>query len=479
MIHSNRNQPTVLICVLLVAAGRLAPSLAQPATHPLVIDSGVQAGVGHAPTLVFADVIQAPGNLWTRVHFADYELGADGYVVLRSAADGAEQRLDARSLPEWSNSSAVFNGDTVEIEVYAAAADGEVFVAVDRVWEPRLTGGQELPDDPGTRSICGDSDNRVASNDARVGRLWFCGADRNCNNNVPGGCTGWLVYNGVALSAGHCDILVGDILEFNVGPTSANGIPSAGSPNDQYPITQVADEENGPGADWAVFTLGRNSNTNLRAHIAQGWFRMTDIAPNDGDTIRVTGYGLDNRPAGAGGTGTPCCDADGDGDCDNNCNSSSLTLQTATGPYDDFSGGGTIHEYVVDTMPANSGSPVIWEDADGLSIGIHTTGGCDDFLAGNDNEGTAFAYSVLEDVLNDVWLDVVYVDSALLGPPETGRVFEPLGNVAEAVAAVPAGGIVYIVPAGYSAVTGNVFTAGADGKAMTLLAFVGPVTIGN
>ena len=29
MIHSNRNQPTVLICVLLVAAGRLGPSLAR------------------------------------------------------------------------------------------------------------------------------------------------------------------------------------------------------------------------------------------------------------------------------------------------------------------------------------------------------------------------------------------------------------------------------------------------------------------
>lgn len=48
-----------------------------------------------------------------------------------------------------------------------------------------------------------------------------------------------------------------------------------------------------------------------------------------------------------------------------------------------------------------------------------------------------------------------------------------------AVAAGPDGGQVAIVKGSYPASAGNTFTAGGDGKAMTLIAPVGTVTIGN
>jgi V8-like Glu-specific endopeptidase len=438
---------------------------------PYPLQSGVHDGDSRATRVAFSAVVHLPDSPWMRIHIADAELGKASFVRLTSLLDGDTQTLAARHLADWSHSSGIFNGEAIELELHVAPHDRGVFVNIDSIWRPELDDTNGMPDDPGgpgPRSLCG-GDNRVASSDSRVARLGI---------GASGGCTGWLVYNGVALSAGHCGIAVGDILEFNVPASLANGQTVVAALIDQYPVTQVAAENDGVGADWAAMVVGANSISNLRPHIAQGWFRMTDVAPPDGTTIRVTGYGLDNTPGGAGGAGAPCCDADDDGDCDNNCNAASRTLQTATGPYDDFSGGGTIHEYEVDTTPANSGSPVIWNSS-GIAIGIHTTGGCDSALAGYDNEGTAFAYNALENVINDAWTNVVYVDSALTGVPETGTIFEPYGDVAESVAAVPTGGIVYLVPASYSAAGGNVFTAGADGKAMTLLAFVGSVTIGD
>jgi V8-like Glu-specific endopeptidase len=428
---------------------------------------------------IVQDIVRLPARRWVRVRLADARLGAASYVVLRSVQDGQWQRHDAASLPVWSNCSAVFNGDAVEIELHVAPGDSDVFVAVDRIWEPKVNRDAPAPGGSGTRSLCDDDDDRVPSDDSRVGRIWFCGADRDCSDNTPGGCTGWLVANGAALTAGHCPIQAADLIEFDVSPSTPNGRAVAGDPNRQYPIIAVQSQNGGAGLDWAVFTLGPNSTTGLRAHIAQGWFRMTDIHPAEDDTIRITGFGLDNRPAGTGGANADCCDFDDDGDCDLNCNSASQTRQTSSGRYDAFAG--TIHEYVVDTLPGNSGGPIIWEDWFGWTIGIHTHGGCDSILDGFDNEGTAFALNALEDALNDVWSNVVYVDSAPtpIGLIEIGRVFRPFRDVAGAVAAVPDGGTVYLVPASYPAASGNVFTAGDDGKAMTFLAFVGAVTIGD
>jgi hypothetical protein len=409
--------------------------------------------------------VYVPGAPSIRLHVADYNLGKSSYLTLTSLADGEMQRLDAQSLPEWYEWSATFNGDEVDVSLHVAPGDAGVFVEVDQVRTP-----EPLADKgPGTvASICGDNDDRVGSNDSRVARM------------PSSGCTGWLVSNGAVLSAGHCPVAAGDVIEFNVPPSQANGTTVAASTNDQYPINMgtVTFQSDGRGRDWMVFGVNRNANTGARAHLAQGFFYMTTAAPAIGATLRVTGCGLDNLPGGPGGPGAPCCDADGDGNCEFNCNATSQTQQTATGPLDDLDG--TIIEHDVDTTPANSGSPIIWEATGAYTIGIHTQGGCDDFISGFDNHGTRFNHGPLANAVHGfLGLNTVYAIGFSSGLPANGGVFEPFQNVNAAVTAVPHGGRIGLVPGNYPRASGNAFTAGADGKSMTFVAPAGPAVIGN
>src|SRR5204863_4654268 len=123
--------------------------------------------------------------------------------------------------------------------------------------------------------------------------------------------------------------------------------------------------------------------------------------PAAADTIRVTGFGVDNTPAGPVAN---CCASDETGCTHPNCNAQSRTLQTATGPYVSetvTSATNIFHSYKTDTEPANSGSPIIW-NANGFTIGIHTHGGCASDGSG-DNDGTSFENNNLE-VLLQSWL---------------------------------------------------------------------------
>ncbi len=71
----------------------------------------------------------------------------------------------------------------------------------------------------------------------------------------------------------------------------------------------------------------------------------------------------------------------------------------------------------------------------------------------------------------------LYVEMSFsLVTDELGNV---LGSVAMAVAAAPSGGVVAIVEGSYTKATGNVFTIGPGNKALTLVAPVGTVVIGN
>jgi len=449
-----------------------------------------------------ADTVSVPlgsvkitGAAWIRVHIGEFELGRSSHLTL-TALDGEEQRFDAKSLEDWYRWSAIFNGDEVEIVLHVAPGDSGVWIRVDRVRAPIVRDGTTNVEGQ-VASICNDFDDRAASNDRRVARV-------RTNGFLNGFCTAWLVSNGAVLSAGHCNIAAGDLIEFNVPLSLPNGTNVAASTNNQYPVnamTPIRVENNGRGRDWVVFGVNPNSNTGLRAHVAQAYFFMTKLTPNAGTTLRVTGFGLDNMPGGAGGSlclggasqgamcasnancpggqcvANGCCDADGDGNCEFNCNSTSQTQQSTTGPMDDLEG--DIIEHDVDTTPANSGSP-IFVDGSEYAFGIHTSGGCDNFFDGFDNHGTHLHHGSLEASLqNFLGPNTVYVDWADVGLPSNGSVYEPLHTVSSAVGAVADGGIVALVPGFYPRAAGNTFTAGADGKAMTFIAPAGTVVIGN
>ncbi|MCI0365820.1 MAG: hypothetical protein L0Y44_14405 [Phycisphaerales bacterium] len=452
----------------LLQAGSIwaAPPVVPHHQEKYELSSGIHANFTDEPIAAFEGRIVSPLAPWMRLFFADHNLGTSSFILLTSMQDGGHQRLDATGIEQWNGSSAFFNGQIVRIELIVGPGDEGVFFELDHIAVGEWVG----PFDGGIASLCGD-DDRVDSTDNRVGRLYL------------GGCTAWRITTGSLLTAGHCVDLDPDdggpllpdgvldlsgVVEFNVPASTAGGAPVAANPNDQYaiditPATDVVwnfDGISSTGEDWAIFAVFPNTNTGLLPHEAYGLpFRMTREVPAASDDMRITGFGID--------TGA-----------DN------YTNQTATGPYiaEDFDNANDIsHEYQVDTMGANSGSPIIWE-TNGLTVGIHTNAGCDDPpTPGDGNQGTSFEVDALETAIRNFISSLAkFVD---VGHPlrvaEEGTVYRPYSTVVLGVTNVSTGGVVSIVQGSYSAAAGNTFTVGEDGKSMRLEAPCGSVTIGN
>ena len=438
--------------------------------EPFDMDSRQQASLETAVSTNFRQLIQIPGVVSLRLHFSEYELGRKSTITITSLQDGGDQVLDSRTLPQWENATAVFNGDAVEIELHVDPNDEGVYFVVDAVV---VSDPQDVPtpemmlngDEPGTETLCG-VDNRVASNDGRVGRLYF------------GGCTAWLISNGRLLTAGHCVDLDPDqggptlpdgildlsgVVEFNVPASLSNGTTVAADPDDQYPINtnsvvwRFDGEGQGLGKDWSVFTVNENSNTGLTPFQAQGgFFRTSNENPALSNTIRITGMGLDNTPTGSGG----------------GRNAQNFTNQTSTGGYvsEVTSGSNIYHQYAVDTTGGNSGSPIIW-NSNGFTIGIHTNAGCG--VSSGANNGTSFEVNALENAIdNHPGSSTIYADKTRLGATEDGTIYHPHDTFNEAVSTVPVNGKV-------SVVTGTYNDTGLYTKQMFVVAPVGSVLIGQ
>lgn len=107
------------------------------------------------------------------------------------------------------------------------------------------------------------------------------------------------------------------------------------------------------------------------------------------------------------------------------------------------------HRYTVDTEPANSGSPIIWEGNNNFAIGVHTFGGCT--ATGGHNGGTSFEHDPLEIALQNFHgANTIYVDNQSLSPSENGTVFLPFNTVQEGVNSTPTDGNLYIITGTYN-----------------------------
>jgi len=459
---------TLSVCA---AAGWAAEQLpAGVQIQPYALDTGVCANNTTNDTVAFSATIQATGKpSKVRVHFSSFDLGKRSYLTLISALDGGKQQLERISMGYWQSTSAIFNGDIVKLELTVAPGEQGIFAKVDYLVVECACPEQVLSGVSSRRrlTLCG-ADSRIASTDNRVGRI--------------SGCTAWLVSNGAVLTAGHCGPVSG-VFSVNVPPSQADGTAVAPAPEDQYPIdtSHRTSVDNGKGDDYTVFDLLPNTTTGSRAHIRFGFFRMTRENPAAADIIRITGFGVDNTPAGPVAN---CCARDDLNNCTHpNCNAQSRTLQTATGPYvaESINNASNIfHSYKADSEPANSGSPIIW-NVNGFTVGIHTHGGCASDGTG-DNDGTSFENNGLEALLqnwpgpNTIYADAIQPPTS---PTEDGTIFRPFNTVTEAVSSVISGGRISVVEGSYTRAAGNTMTMGADGKSFTLLAPVGTVTIGN
>jgi hypothetical protein len=409
------------------------------------VNFGVHDGLIGENWITIREVVRIPGVPWLQLHFSDYNLGMRSYFTMTSGKDGAQQHVDTSSIRYCRNSSAFFNGDTVTMDLHVAPGDRDIFLSIEEITVGEWVGDQN---GRGSKSLC-DQDDRVSSDDPRVGRL------------VPIGCTGWITSNGAHLTAGHCDDIDMQTLEFNVPSSLPDGTIQHPGPEDQYSVdtASIVSHDDGTGQigdDWTVFTVDPNTNTGLLPVHAQGaFYRMSrDYNPT---TVRVSGYGTDDEPPGSTG----------------GRNADSQTLQTDSGSFlgEVVEGPSDAYiEYIVDTMPASSGSPVIVHGTT-VTIGIHTNGGCDPPDFGN--TGTSFENDGLENAIQTfpVGANVMYVDKDHPVSQEDGTVFRPYDTVAEAVTAVPSGGNILIVIGSYAEqITIN--------KDVTLVAPVGVVVIG-
>lgn len=421
-------------------------------------------------------ILRVDGVQWLRLHVADYKLGNHGYITITSLRDGGVQRLDAKSLPDWRNNTAFFNGDAVKVELHIDKEPTDIYVRFKEITVGLVP--VPVPDSPET--ICGANDDRTAINDAPIGRINALNNGTNTSNPF---CTAWAISNGAFLTAGHCvdadpdntgpllpDGIVdagflASVVEFNVPASLANGTTVFSNPIDQYPINQVTGFEFAGtgmplGRDWSIFSVSPNSNSGLLPHPSRGFYRMTDQLPTaTTENVRVSGYGIDNTPAGTTG----------------GFNAQHATLQSHTSTYQGQTqaSGGTFHSYVVDTTGGNSGSPIVWSNNPLHTIGIHTNGGCTS--TGGSNVGTGFGHDQLENAVQNFWgANTIYVDSALYpnlaAGQRDGSIFRPHSTLGNGLNATPTGGNLVLTPNTYTGVT-------TFNRAMTIRAPAGTATI--
>lgn len=351
--------------------------------------SGIHNGnkiYGTQPVSVYQDFIQVSDAPWLRLYFGKCNLGYRSFIKITSLKDGERQHLNSTTLKQWYNTSALFNGDALKVELHVAPEDQGIFFEIEKIMvgnRPTRTGINSLSkvaSDPctGWCGICGGYDDRSSTNDPGVGRIFplstWCGPglEDRC------GCTGWIASNGTYLTAGHAVAAFdeGTTLQFNIPASESDGTPNQPATRDQYPIIIPPDNPipeynyGNIGQDWAVFYCYPNSETGLLpVEVQNAFYRPT--VDSDPDTFRVTGYGLDECPPGP------------DPDTDYR-NEDSFTQQTSTGPNNGEYGSGNDVYWIfsVDNRSRSSGSPII-PISTGLSVGI-VTHGC------GPNYGTSF-----------------------------------------------------------------------------------------
>ncbi|MCC5787731.1 MAG: trypsin-like peptidase domain-containing protein [Phycisphaerales bacterium] len=364
------------LCGLALAATCALPMTAAAQVDPIpsfrapaAVDSGMVSNQIGDEFPIYSTEITVPGAQWLRLYFDEVLLsgtpGEDGsYLMIYSVEDGHWQRLDAVHVQNWNMTSAVFNGDTIYLELWAFADTGENRVVITEV---------EAGDPAPAESICDGADNRQLSYDQRVARM-------------STGCTAWLINHGNSanrfLTAGHC-IGSGNttaIMHFNVPLSTSGGGFRAPAPEYQYPVQagSIQSINSGLGNDMALFQTHVNSNTGLAPRDAQGGaFNLANPpASANNQPVRVTGHGLRDP-------NNPQIPPEW-----------STAQKTHTGPLTSRSN--TTLRYRPDTTGGNSGSPVILEST-GNAIGIHSHGGCTN--TGGANGGTARDHPSLVNML--------------------------------------------------------------------------------
>lgn len=220
------------------------------------------------------------------------------------------------------------------------------------------------------KSICGRTDDRIPSTDAKIARALD-------SRTGSGGCTVTMIGRTCAISAGHCKSVL-KIAEFNTPMSDTRGRIQHPGVEDVYEIDQesIVYKNGGIGNDYAVMKVLPNNVTGNYAGDVQGHYNVTFDKPEDGELIRITGYGLDY-----------------------NDKERNLAQQTHTGEVRSTSSrsGSSSMTHIADTMGGNSGSSILKESTSEI-VAIHTHGGCSS--RGGSNSSTLISeHQILKDAI--------------------------------------------------------------------------------
>ena len=353
---------------------------------PLDIDSVdvENTGAGAQSDVVFETEVEVPGAGWLRPLFSEVTLSGGGeresFIRITALADEVlegepVQELRTRTLREWQNTGAYFNGNRLRFELVAFPNTG-----VNRLV---MTSIEASP--VGLRgrggSICGTMDNRVPSTERESARV------------LPAGCTAFLFEDSIHhcfLTAGHCfgcgpsPAACMQVCQFNVPPSNpVTGAINFPGPEDQYPTDPASFQfqNAGTGNDWGYFGCFTNYLGETAFQRQGAAFTLAAAPPAVAappQDIRITGYGVERPPQ------PPPIERN-----------RNQTQQTHTGPYALFAG--TLLRYSVDTRGGNSGSAV-FDTTAGNVVGVHTHAGCAT-AAGTSNQGTAINQANLQAAL--------------------------------------------------------------------------------
>nr|BDT29270.1 trypsin-like peptidase domain-containing protein [Bacteriovorax sp. HI3] len=209
--------------------------------------------------------------------------------------------------------------------------------------------------------ICGNTDDREASNDPRVGKL--------VRAYSTAGCGATLINNSCIVTSGACANST-DYVEFNI-PASIAGAPQNSRPEDVYYVDKstVVYEAKGIGSQWAVMKLQANTITNKLPGEVQGYYKVASAKSKKNDPVKVIqySYGLNDTEYVRSGRVKP------------NTNGDVIHYAQSTARGELVKAGifllPEIYEHNADTSYGAGGSPIINERTNEL-VGINTHGGC-------------------------------------------------------------------------------------------------------
>ncbi len=424
--------------------------------------------------LRFLTQITQPNTTFLRLYFRGTQLGEGSYLVLEGA-DGTRQELRKPDLENWHNSSAYFNGQSVNVSLFAAVGDrNTVSISGMKVSGELASLTKNTSQATQAQQTARQS---AASTSANLTETYpYAKAVGRFTNGIESYGTGWIAPNGAIVTDPVITYRVNnagfDVIEFNV-PASTGTTVQHPSPQDQYPVgasekygfqpTVFKGEAPILHVGWAVIEALPNGTGLRPGERQQEYFRVATNPSNYiidamGDVpVDLFHYG----------------DISGD-----NLLGTYRTLhltQTSLLKQNDYlgkpNGGGADRDlFVLYNMPlflaSHEGAPVTYEGSN-VAIGVHNN-----IPANNPGYGMGFRDDGFRNGLARFFTsNAVYVDPEGLYDPGTGEIHKPFRTENKAASDAPAGAQVYFA-------RGEYYGPSTFNRPMTLRAPVGKVVIG-